>query len=85
LGWPRKLDLVQRLRTFGDAYGLSANAYTDLFDTLHERQLANQRQLRSWVDQGLIAPYDDTDPAIEVGNTDYIDARRDELLAALTS
>ena len=85
LGWPAGLDVVRRLRAFANAYGLSAAAYADFFDTLHQRQLANQRQLSSWVEQGLIPAYDDTDPTIEVGLTNYMDDRRDALLAALRS
>jgi hypothetical protein len=83
LGWPPDIDNVKRLRAFGDAYGLSIGDYPELFDVLHNRQLANQRQLHMWVEQGVIAPYDDTDPTIEVGLTDYLDARRDDFLAAL--
>lgn len=83
LGWPIDLDPLRRLRLFCDAYGVSPDDHERLFDVIHDRQIANQRQLRLWVDQGMIPPYDETDESIEVGRTDYIDARRDEFLAAL--
>jgi phosphotransferase family enzyme len=76
LGW-REMDQPARLRLFCDAYGLG-DERSDLMETIHARQLANQRQLRLWVDQGSIPRYDEGDPSIEVGRTDYVDSRRRE-------
>src|SRR5439155_20784790 len=81
LGW-REVDQPRRLRLFCDAYGLGEER-SQLLDVIHARQVRNQEQLRLWVTQGIIPPFDDADPAIECGRTDYVDGRRRELERAL--
>lgn len=81
VGWG-EVDQPRRLRLFVDAYGLG-EARSQLLDVIHERQLRNQEQLRTWVAEELIPPYEEDDPSVETGRTDYIDGRRDELERAL--
>jgi hypothetical protein len=81
LGW-NEMDQPKRFRLFCDAYDLGEER-SRLLDVIHARQLTNQRQLRTWVASGLIPAYDEDDPTIEVGRTDYLDSRRSELQKAL--
>jgi hypothetical protein len=81
LGW-RDMDQPARLRRFCDAYELGPER-SDLMETIHARQLANQRQLRLWVEHGVTPAYDEGDPSIEAGRTDYVDGRRREFDRAL--
>lgn len=81
IGWP-PVDRARRLRLFVDAYGLDAGR-SQLLDVVGERQRRNQGQLRSWVAAGLIPAYDENDPAVECGRTEYVGSIRPELEAAL--
>jgi len=81
IGWP-EVDQARRLSLFVNAYGLG-KARAELFDILKERQERNQRQLRSWVDAGLISPFDSDDPSVECGRTDYVESIRPALEGAL--
>jgi hypothetical protein len=82
IGWPNDVDQPRRLAMFLDAYGLDEGR-ADLFDVLHQRQHRNQQQLTSWVAEGKIPSYDSSDPAVECGVTDYIDAIRPTLERAI--
>jgi hypothetical protein len=83
LGW-RPVDQPRRLRLFCDTYGIG-HERKHLLERLRLRQLTNQRQLRDWVQVGMIPPYDSDDPSIEAGKTDYVEERRREFEAALSS
>jgi hypothetical protein len=81
IGWP-PVDQARRLALFADAYGLDAER-SELLDVVGERQQRNQHQLRSWVAAGLIPAYDENDPAVECGGTEYVQSIRTDLEAAL--
>ena len=81
IGWP-EVGQPGRLRVFVDAYGLGEER-SRLLDVLRERQLRNQAQLQSWVRAGTIPAYDQTDPAVECGRTDYVQSIRTDLEAAM--
>jgi Phosphotransferase enzyme family len=70
IGWPR-VDQGRRLGLFIDAYGLGDDRRF-LLEALRERQVRNQEQLRSWADTAMIASYDEDDPAVECGRTEYV-------------
>jgi hypothetical protein len=83
IGWP-PVDPPRRLGLLVDAYGLGdGNGRALLLDVLRERQLRNQAQLRSWVAAGVIAAYDESDRAVECGQTLYVESIRSVLEAAL--
>lgn len=81
IGWPA-VDQPRRLAVFVDAYGLGKERAL-LLDVLRERQLRNQQQLRLWVSTGMIPAFDEDDPAIECGRTEYGDGMRDQWERAL--
>lgn len=81
IGWP-EVDQPRRLGLFVDAYGLGEER-TALLDVLHERQMRNQMQLRAWVAAGIIPAYDRHDPAVECGETQYVQSTRPRLESAL--
>jgi aminoglycoside phosphotransferase (APT) family kinase protein len=81
IGWPQ-VDQPRRLRLFVDAYGLREEREL-LLDVLRERQVRNQIQLRSWVEAGIIPPYDEDDPCVECGQFEYVENIRPHLEAAL--
>lgn len=77
LGW-MDLDQPRRLRLFCDAYGLGEQR-RDLLETIEERQRVNQRQLQLWMADGIIPPFDENDPEVECGRTDYVEGLRPQL------
>jgi len=81
IGWP-EVDQGRRLRAFVDAYGLD-DERSLLLDVLTERQERNREQLRSWVADGTMAAFDDDDPTVECGRTQYVQSIRTRLEAAL--
>ena len=81
IGWPQ-VDVPRRLGLFVDAYGLGGERSL-LLNVLRERQLWNQAQLRSWVSARLIPAYEENDPAVECGRTEYVDSIRTDLEAGL--
>jgi hypothetical protein len=81
IGWP-EVDQPVRLALFVDAYGLG-DERAKLLDVLRERQQCNQRQLCHWVEKGSIAAYDEHDPGVECGKTDYVESICTDLEAAL--
>jgi hypothetical protein len=83
VGWP-PVDQPRRLRLLCDAYGLERGR-AKLLDVIHERQRRNQEQLRLWISEGIIPAFDQEDPSMEAGKTDYADGRRREFEAALAS
>jgi hypothetical protein len=81
IGWP-EVDQPRRLALFLDSYGLDEGR-ADLFDVLYRRQVCNQRQLAGWVAAGTMAAFDSSDPAVECGRTDYVQAIRPALERAI--
>jgi aminoglycoside phosphotransferase (APT) family kinase protein len=81
IGWP-PVDQPSRLTLFVDAYELGEER-VELLDTVEQRQLRNQSQLRSWVEAGSIPAFDEHDPTVECGRTEYVEQVRPQLESAL--
>lgn len=81
IGWP-EIDQPRRLGLFIDAYELGEER-ANLLDVLRERQLRNRAQLQTWLGAGLIPAYNENDPTVERGRTEYVESIRMDLEAGL--
>jgi hypothetical protein len=81
IGWP-EVDQPRRLGAFCDAYGLRDERW-QLLDVLRDRQVRNQSQLRQWLRDGIIPPFDENDPGVECGQTEHVLAMRQLLDSGL--
>jgi hypothetical protein len=54
-----------------------------LLDVIQDRQRRNQTQLRAWVEAGMIPAFDEKDPAVECGKTEYVQSLRFDLEVTL--